>query len=185
MSDIRIAYRYAKSLMDLAIEKNILEQVQKDMHLFKTVCEQNRDFKMMLSNPIVLHSQKLTVMEKIFEGKVNEMVMAFFRIITKKGRESYLLQVAISFQNQYNEYMNIDHAIVTTNMELSAELRKEVIAMVNSITNRKVDLEEKVNKDLIGGFVLRVGDKQIDESINSKIRDLRQKMTSNKFIKLI
>jgi F-type H+-transporting ATPase subunit delta len=185
MSEIRIAYRYAKALLDLAIEKNELEQVHNDMQLFNTVCKQNRDFRLMLENPIILPASKLKVLDAIFAAKVNPMVMHFFQIITKKGRESYLPQVGVSFHQQYNEHMGIDHAIVTTTVALTDSLRKEVINLLKQITDRKIELEERVDPNLIGGFVLRVGDRQIDESINSKLRALKNQLTSTQYIRTI
>lgn len=183
MSELRIAFRYAKSLLDLSIEKGNLEQVHADMQLFSSVCEANRDFVLLLRNPIVSHQKKLGVLENVFKSKVDDMTLQFFRIITIKGREMYLPQVALGFHQQYNSYKGIEHAIITTSIPLNETIKAEVVKLVKEVSNKEVELEERLDENLIGGFILRVGDKQIDESIQSKLRLLRQQMTSNTYIK--
>ena len=97
MSELRVASRYAKSLIELAAEKGVLEQVHEDMKLFTSVISQNREFQMLLRNPIVKSDKKLTVLNSVFTGKVQEMTLAFFNIVTRKNIESALEFVATEF----------------------------------------------------------------------------------------
>ncbi len=174
MSEFRIASRYAKSLLELAQEKKALNKVLKDIETFDNLCETNRDFVLMLKNPIVNHWHKLTIIKKIFEGKVEKMTLSLFEIITRKNREMYLPETAKAFLKQYNEISGIVESTVTTVAPLSAALKKEVTALLDQLTGKKkVQLTEVVNPDLIGGFVLKIGDKQIDESVSSKLRELK------------
>ena len=87
MSEYRIASRYAKSLLDLAVEKGQLEEVNKDMLMFSNLVKENRDLLLMLKSPIVTHDKKLAVLNQIFEGKVNDLTLAILRILTRKQRE--------------------------------------------------------------------------------------------------
>ncbi len=88
MSEFRIASRYAKSLLGLASEQGKLEEVNKDMLLFSEVVSENRDFKLFLKNPVVAHDKKLTVLNQVFTGKVNDLTLAIFKILVKKQREA-------------------------------------------------------------------------------------------------
>ncbi len=185
MSEYRIASRYSKSLIDLAVEKNQLEDIKADMELFAKVCNENRDFVLMLNNPILESLRKAAIIKKVFKGKVQEMTSLFFDIVSRKHRESVLPEMAKVFKQLYNEHKGIITAEVTTTFKLDDSLRSEVIRIVKEISNKEVELSEKVDEALIGGFLIRVGDKQIDETIQSKLNDLRRELTQNQYIKQI
>lgn len=183
MSEYRIASRYAKSLLDLAVERKVLEEVNKDMQLLTGIAEESRDLVLMLKSPIITHDRKLAVLNNVFKGKVNDMTMSFFTILTKKHREAYLIAVAKEFHHQYNVHKGIEEATITTTFPLTDALRKEFVAVVERITSKKVELTEKVDESLIGGFILKIGDRQIDDSINSKLKALRLEFTKNHYEK--
>lgn len=185
MSQNRVASRYAKSLLDLAIEQKVDDKVLADMKLLAKVGHENRDFALLLKNPVINHDKKLAVLKAIFEGKVDKMTIAIFDVIAKKHREAYLLSIADSYQHLYNERRGIISAEVTTTFPLNENLRKEFKTIVASISGKTVELSEKVDKDIIGGFVLRVGDRQLDDSVNSKLKGLRRQLGSNPYIKQI
>lgn len=184
MSEFRIASRYAKSLIDLANEKGILEDVYNDMLLVKKVCVDNRDFALMLKNPIIKHDKKRNILNAVFKGKVNDVTIAILDILTRKNRESVIPSIASEFVNQYNVFKGIEVAQITTTIPLDNTLRAEFEKIVSQISDKKsVQLEEKVDKDLIGGYLLRVGDRQLDDSILSKINELKLKFSQNPYIK--
>ncbi|MDQ2656283.1 MAG: ATP synthase F1 subunit delta [Bacteroidota bacterium] len=184
MADSRAASRYVKSLLDLAVEKKALEEVHRDMLLFSRAIANSRPLELLLHNPVIKHDQKLAVLKKIFEGKVHVLTMAFFEIITRKNREPILSTVARRFHDAYNEYKNIGKATVTTAIPLDAKARAEFESLVRSYSDRKqIELIEKVDPDLIGGFVLNVGDRQVDASIRNKIKTLKVKFGENPYIK--
>lgn len=184
MSEFRVASRYAKSLLELADEKGVLEEVHNDMQSFANLCKENREFVLMLKNPIIKHDKKRTILEKVFKGKVNDLTMAIFDIITRKNREAVLPGIAREFHHQYNVKKGIEVASVTTAVTLDEGLKSELIDLVKKISGKeKVELKEIVDKDIIGGYVLKVGDRQIDDSIKSKLKALELKFSQNPFIK--
>lgn len=184
MADIRAASRYVKSLLGLAVEKNVLDQVHADMQLFTKVIDENRAFELLLYNPIIRHDKKRAILEKIFAGKVNALTMAIFDIITKKNREPLLPAIAKEFHNAYNTYNDIGPATITTAFPIDAKLRAEFEKIATELSDRKnVELKEEVDKDIIGGFVLEVGDKQIDASIKSKLKALKLNFSQNPYVK--
>ena len=185
MSEYRIASRYAKSLLDLAVEKNQLEDIKADMDLFSKVCRENRDFILMLNNPVIESLKKAAIIRTIFKGKVQEMSSLFFDLVSRKHRESVLPEMSKVFKQLYNEHKGIITADGATTFPLSDDLRAEVVKIVKSISGKEVELNEKVDESLIGGFLIRVGDKQIDETIQSKLNDLRRELTQNQYIKQI
>ena len=183
MSDYRVASRYAKSLLSLADEKGVLEKVHDDMQLFSKTAEENKEFTRILKNPVINHEKKLNILKAIFSGKVHPLTFSIFEIITRKNREAILPSIAKAFHQQYNIFKNIEEAKVITTFPLTEELRKEFELIVWKYTGKKVDLKEEVDESLIGGYILNIGDRQIDESLNSKLKDLKLQFSRNPYIK--
>jgi F-type H+-transporting ATPase subunit delta len=184
MVDSRAASRYVRSLLSLAVEKNALEAVHGDMLMFSRIIAENRAFELMLRNPIIKHEKKRDILEKVFTGRVHPLTMGIFDILTRKNREPLLPAIAKEFHSAYNIYKGIGKGTVISAVPLDSELRGEFENMVKKLSAKdKVELIEKVDKDMIGGFVLNVGDKQIDASIKNKLKALKVKFSHNPYIK--
>ena len=183
MIETKVAKRYAKSLIDFSNEKSLLDAVNKDMQLFSSVCDENRDLALLLSNPIIHGDKKRTVLHEIFGKHVNKLTMTFFEIVIRKGREKYLIQIAKNFIEQYKFLKKILTAEIISAVGLDEKLRKQIYNMLRNDTNSEVELVEKVDNKLIGGFVLRIGDRQYDASISSELRKLAQAFSANPYVK--
>ena len=188
MSEFRVASRYAKSLLDLSIEKNALEEVHRDMQLFDQICEQNRDFWLLLKNPIINHAKKLGVLESLFKDRVHHITASFFEIITRKNREPVLASIAKEFHHRYNDHKGVEEAVVTTTFPIDEQLRtqfKQMVSQADGSGSGGVELDEVVDESLIGGFVLKIGGQQIDASVQSKLKELKLQFTFNPYIREI
>ena len=184
MAYSRATSRYVKSLLDLAIEKNVLDQVHSDMLLFDKVVEENHSFALLLKNPIIKHDKKRDILEALFKSKVNGLTMAFLDIITRKNREPLLPAIAREFHNAYNAFKGLSKATITTAVPLDAAMRAEFEAMVRKIsTTKQVELIEKVDASMIGGFVLHTGDRQIDASMKNKLNAMKVQFSQNPYVK--
>lgn len=173
MVESRAASRYAKALLELAIEQKVLDQVHEDMLFFTRTVDENRALLLMLQSPVVPHHKKYAVLHDLFQKRVHPITFSIFDIITKKNREGILYDIAKAFHEQYNVYNNIQVAQVITTFPLDEQLRARFKKLTEETTGKKVELKEEVDPKLIGGFVLRVGDKQIDESIKHKLLKLQ------------
>ncbi|MEP1034456.1 ATP synthase F1 subunit delta [Ekhidna sp.] len=180
MSVSRIAVRYATPILELAEDKKILDAVKADMESFKAVCEESKDFSLMLKSPIIPHLRKADILKKIFSGKVNELTLQAFDIITKKNRESLLEDIAEEFLHLYNIKKGLAEVSVTTSIELDAEMKKAFEKLAKDITGKEPLLKEKVNPEIVGGYILKVGDRQIDDSVSGQLKELKLKFSKNK-----
>lgn len=186
MANSRVASRYIKSLLGLAVEEGAIEEVHKDMQMFTAICKGNRDFVLMLRNPVIKHDVKRGILERTFKGKVHALTMAILGILTRKNREAILPDIAREFHHAYNEYKGVGSATVTTAVPIDAALRAQIELLVKQISMKStVEVEEKIDPEMIGGFVLNVNDKQVDASIKSKLQALRIKFQQNPYIKEI
>jgi len=179
----KVSARYAKSLLDLSIDKGLLEKVYLDMKLIATTCKASNDIQLLLKSPIVKSDKKLVVLNEIFNNKIEQLTLDFIRILTRKKRESFLASIADAFIEQYKEHKSILTAIVTTAQGLDDELRKKVYEVVKKSYDSEIELIEKVDKSIIGGFIIRVGDKQDDTSISRKLKSLYRAFNENPYIK--
>ena len=149
MKETRVALRYAKSLISLALERQILEQIKDDMQTVKSVYDENREFRNMLKSPIVKSDKKTNILN-VFSKELSELSMTFINKIIGKKRESILGAIAENFIKLYNEHKNIVTANVTTATKITEETRSQVLDKLKSIVgDASVQVEESLDENLI------------------------------------
>jgi F-type H+-transporting ATPase subunit delta len=174
MSELTVATRYAKSLIDLAQEQKSLEAVKDDMSLFVQTLKASAELQAVLRNPIIAHSKKKSILHAIFEGKVSKVTLAFFDIMVNKSRGEILFPTALEFVNQYDVIKHIINATVVSASPLSAVNLQKMTDEVKAITGGTVVMHAKVDPELIGGFVLTIGDRQIDTSVATDLKIIKK-----------
>ena len=183
MPNPRLAARYAKSLLDLSVEKGQLEKVYADMLWLQGVCKSNRDFVNLLRSPIIKSDTKGKIVSAVTDGKISELTIAFNRLLVTKTRESYLPEIITAFIAAYKEKKGIKTIRLTTAVTASDELKNAIVEQVKrSAGFTQVELEEKVEPALIGGFVLQIGDQLVDASIAYDLRSVAKQFENNDFI---
>ena len=174
MSEITVAIRYAKALIDLAEEQKAVEAVKDDMVLFYKTVRSSPELGAVLANPIVSHSKKKAILADIFAAKVSKVSMAMFNIMIDKGRGEVLYTTSHEFIGLYDIKHNITYAKVVSAAELSDANKKKLLDEVQSAIGGTVKLNTQVDPSLIGGFVLTVGDRQIDTSVAASLRKIKK-----------
>ena len=183
MLNPRLASRYAKSLLDLAIEKNQLEQVFEDIQLMEKICKGSRDFVNLLRSPIIKGGTKRKIIDAVTTGKISQLTSSFMALLTSKGREANLPEIIHSFIRQYKEHKNIHTVKLTTAVPLSDELKKFIVEKVKKSGGYEtIELDEKVDNSLVGGFILQVDDKLIEASIAYDLKKISRQFENNDFI---
>ena len=177
MSEIKVAARYAKSLIDLALEQNALEEIKVDMELFVNTLRINTELQAVVKNPIIPLNKKNAIINAVFGGKIHRVTSSFLKIVIDKGRAEIIYGTAKEFLNQYNQYKNIVTAKVTSATPLTENAKTEIINKVKAITGGEVLLQTEVDDSLIGGFILTVGDMQFDTSLASGLAKLKKEFT--------
>jgi len=184
MKGTRVALRYAKSLLSLADERNILEQVKDDMLTLVSVCEENSDFRDMLKSPVVKSDRKAAILKQVFEKEVCELSMTFINLVLEKRREAILGAIANSFIDLYNDLKNIVKATVVTANAITEDTRNKVLSQLKLVAgDANILIEEQVDESIIGGFVLRIGDTEYNASIANKLQQLKREFVSNPYLK--
>lgn len=186
MSQIQIAERYAKSLIGLAQDQKILSEVFEDMRSIQAVCK-HAEFTTMLQSPVIYSDKKLAIFKQLFEGKIQGLSLHFITLLIQKGRESILGSICNAFIEQYKVIKKIKTARIISATELDE-------TELNKIKNRfafwlkpgeVMDLSQKVDSNLIGGFILEMGDQNYDASIKRQLGELKDNLYDKSYISLV
>jgi len=183
MKNQRIAVRYAKALFMLSKEFNMTDKVKADMALIEEVIKNSPDFKAFLASPIIREEKKLKVIEEIFAQKINEITHKFINLIVGKRRFMYIDAIAVEYLNFFRAFKGIKKAQIQSVVPLNDENKQSILEILKAFTHTEIELIEELRKELIGGFVLKIDDKQYDASIKSKITKLTKEYSINVYEK--
>jgi F-type H+-transporting ATPase subunit delta len=183
MLNPRVASRYAKSLLDLAVEQGQLEQVHGDMLYLQQLTKESREFLNLLRSPVIKAETKIRTINAVTIGKISPLTTSFIQLMTSKTRESVLPEIITSFINQYKEHKGIKTVKLTTAVPVSDAVKAEIIAQVKKSGGfENLELQETVDPTIIGGFVLQADDQLIDASIAYDLKNISRQFENNDFI---
>lgn len=182
MKQTRAALRYSKAILNLAKDNKNETEVNSDMLLVASTIADNKDLDVMLNSPVIKAKDKKKVLEQLFSDKVSNITLGLFHLLEENKRLAILEEVAKQYTIIYDHLKHIDIAKVTTAVPLTKEMEKEVLNKVVALTGNKATLENEVNPDILGGFVLRVGDVQYDASISNYLNELRKEFDHSDYI---
>jgi F-type H+-transporting ATPase subunit delta len=185
MIEIKLGDRYANSILVLAQERGQVERVREDFQRIQRVCRSNPDFVNMLESPLIKSDKKQNIINEIFGGRFCDIVQTLIEIIVRKKREGYLDDIAERFLFQYDRLNNITRGIIRSAAPLTAEQLEKIKQLVQKEFKTSFELTEVVDKSLIGGFVLDIGDRQFDASIATRLRALKNEFDSNPYVKQV
>jgi F-type H+-transporting ATPase subunit delta len=185
MSAYRLASRYAKSLLDLAVEKNALEAVFADISYFNSVVKSVSEFRAVLRNPDINSGKKHQIFNQLF-GHYHPITKAFLDIVIRKRRSEFLPEFASAFIEMYHTHNHITAVTLTTAVEADTATMEKVKTLLQQRAGlEKIVLETKVAPKIIGGFILKFGDKMIDASIQHKLEIIDDNFLNNDYVKKI
>ena len=174
--------RYAKSLIALSIEKEELDAIYNDMTLISDTVSNSKDLEILLKSPVVKTDRKHEILTAIFGKSTTQLTKQFLLLISSRNREALIGDIANAFVRQYKVIKKIIVTEVTSAVKLDAAQKKNILQLLNTDESSSVEVIETINPDIIGGFIVRVDDKQIDASISRKLDDLRQDFSKNQYI---
>jgi len=178
MNDSKISVRYSRALFQLALEKKILDNINHDMILISEVCK-TKEAKELLTSPIIVPSEKEAILHKMFEDKVEKTTLSLIDLVVKNGRETFLPAIARVFIHETRKYKGITESVLTTAVKVDAKIINQIKDLISEVFNTKADLNEKIDNEILGGFILRVDDNYIDASIRNKLRKISKELKSN------
>jgi len=183
MLNPRLASRYAKSLIDMAVEQNVLEDTLKDVQLIDATLRANRELTVVLNSPVIKSDKKDAIIEAVFTTHLTKLTRAFIKLLTLKGREANLGEMATAFMEQYRTLKNISQVRLVTAASVSTEFLESIRAKVAAaLPGQQIEMTTEVKPELIGGFQLEMGDKLVDASIRRDLNDIKKQFLENLYV---
>jgi F-type H+-transporting ATPase subunit delta len=176
MKGTKAASRYAKALLELAIETNKLDSVAADMNYLLETSKETTEFVTFLKSPVINSSKKISIFQEIF-GQFEDLTMLFIKQVATNRREFLLPEIAFSFDAQLKEYKGIVPITIVSAAPLNNATRESILNKINASVKGELEVSEVIDADLIGGFMVRMGDMQIDASVASQLNNLKQRLT--------
>ena len=182
MSGSRAAIRYAKAILSFALDQQKEVEVNNDMLLIANTINESKDLQLLLTNPVVKTELKKVVLKEVFATKISSLSQKLIDLLIDNKRLPILNEVAKKYTVIFDSLKGIEIAKVTTAIPLTDELNKQVLNKVKEITGKEATIENIVNPDIIGGFILRVGDVQYDASVANKLQVLKRQFADESYL---
>ena len=176
MNNSRASERYAKSLLTLSIDENLLRDVKSDIDMLMGIFSRSREISNLYINPIIPIHHKVEISKQLFENKINKLTLNLLLNVIYRKRDSLIESIFLKFIELYNLYKNIVESSITTTTELDDITLDYIKSFSEKISNKKVSLMQNIDKNIIGGFNLKIGDKMYDCTISSKINELKKQL---------
>ena len=175
MNDSKISVRYSRALFQSALEKNILDEVNKDMILISEICKV-AETKEFLHSPVIVPSKKMDIFHKILGENVEKITLSLIDLVVKNGRESFLPAIARVFIHETMKYKGITKSVLTTASKVDEKVKEQISELISDLFNTKAELEEVIDAEIIGGFILRIDDNYIDASVRNRLNKIKKEL---------
>ena len=176
MDEGLISVRYATAVFSLAKEKKLLATIKEDMEFILSVCTLSADFNRMLTSPVVKPSDKIAVIKRIFNKKVNTISLNLLELVVKNNRETFIGSICRVVLALIRKEKNIRTAVITTAVPLEGDTLSGAEKTLEAELGTRVELSGRFNPGLIGGLVLRIDDMQYDASVKTQLKKLKQEL---------
>jgi len=169
-----LAERYAKAFFKLALEQDLEERVSADMQGVASLIRESRELRIFLHAPVINPGKKEKILKEILGKTVHPLTLSFILLLVRKRREAHIPDITFEYLELYNEYHHIVRVLLRSPVAATEEIRREVSGVMKKFTDAEIVLEEKIEPDLIGGFVLNWKDNQYDASIRKQLSRLNR-----------
>ncbi|NLR89709.1 MULTISPECIES: ATP synthase F1 subunit delta [Flammeovirga] len=172
-AESRVATRYAKAFVSVALQEGSQDKLYADADFILSTINDSRELQNALNSPIIKAEKKAAILTGIFSANVSDLTNKLITLVVEKNRTSALSEIVKAIKAEFDVVKNIQRATVVTSTPLNATTKEALVAKVTKSTGKTVELEEKVDPSLIGGYILTVGDKQLDCSVKSQLQQLK------------
>lgn len=178
MNEARAAARYAKAVLDFAVEQKKTDVLEKDMRAIVETISVSKELREMISSPVLKADIKKKALLSVFKG-CDPITEGLVNLLFQNRRIGLLNEVALKYIIFNEDLKGEGVAYVTTAVTLSGELEKKVLKEVSKLTGNKITVRNKIDESIVGGFILRIGDLQYDASISNKLNTIKREFTKS------
>jgi len=172
-----ISKTYGEALFELAVEENKTDVFVEEIEGILGVLEENPEFDTLMNHPKILKEEKITVMENVFKGRISDELVGFLSLIITKDRYNEVRKILEYFLQEVKVLKGIGTAFVSSAQALRPEQQKAVEERLLATTSfNKMEMHYSVDPELIGGMVIRIGDRVVDSSVKAKLEELTRQL---------
>jgi len=179
MNDSKIPVRYSKALFESALEKDKLDKVYDDMKIVRGLCSM-KEVRDILDNPVISPVKRREIFGAVTGKDIDGLTVKFLDLVFARGREKYLHSMALDFINETRKHRGIKEVTITTVVPVTDAIRKEITSLGERTMKSDIELIEKTDASLIGGFILQVDDTYVDASVRSRLNRFKKEFASAK-----
>lgn len=177
MNDSKISVRYAKALLQAAVDAKKEDAVRSDMVSLLECITASPDFRALLESPVVADSKKVEIFDSLFAENFCKLTIDFFKVLVRNKRENFLKMICLNFAEFYARSKNIKRVLITSAVETTDDVRQKVKALAKDVSEgSNVELSVKVDPDIIGGLIVQVDDKVYDASVKSQLAKIKENL---------
>ena len=173
----RAAIRYAKAILETAVSSGKANQVNEDMKSIIAAVDSSADLREFLASPIISSDVKMKALSEVFSS-VQAETKSLFRLLQENKRFEIVVAIATQFNTQFDEMNGVEVANVTTAFPITADLEAQILAKAATISTKKLTIKNTVDASIIGGFILRIGDKQYNASVSNRLQELKREFSN-------
>lgn len=170
--------RYATALFEIAKEQGAMTKFKEEAIAICDILKDTPEYINLLSHPSVVEANKLEFIQEAFSGKVAHEFVGLMELIIKKSRTEYLIDILIKFIEMAKQEEGLIRGMVTSAMPLTNQQIAQIKANLEQGTGKTIELDVVVDASLIGGLIIRVGDKVVDGSIKGQMNTLKSELNS-------
>jgi len=177
MSGIRAAIRYAKAILEIASSKGVSSEVSSDMALIASTINGNLELSSFIQNPLIKTDVKKNVVLEVF-ASVNEVTKSLFHLLLENKRFEILDSISLEYNKLFDIMNGVEVAKVTTAVPMDSDMEAKILAKIGNFSDKKVTIVNTVDPSIIGGFILRIGDKQYNASVANRLEVLKRELSN-------
>jgi F-type H+-transporting ATPase subunit delta len=177
MSGTRAAIRYAKAILEIADSKKVTSEVSADMALISSTINSNAELNIFIQSPTIKVEQKESALLEVF-ASANAVTKSLFHLLLENKRFEILNVIALEYNKLFDIMNGVEVAKVTTAFPMDAALEAKVSAKIATFSNKKITIENTIDPSIIGGFILRIGDKQYNASVANRLQVLKRELNN-------
>ena len=172
-----VSKTYGEALFELAVEEGKEDSFLDEVTSIKEIMDSNPDFSKLMNHPKILKEDKLQVIENVFKGRISDELLGFIHLVVTKDRYSEIDEILDYFINEVKGLKGIGKATVTTAFDLSDAQKQNVYdRLIETTAYKSMEIDYMIDESLIGGMVIRIGDRVVDSSVKTKLNKLQREL---------
>lgn len=183
MNQSKISVRYAKAVFEVGKEQGILEKLYSDFNVIRKSIYENKDFYQVITSPVIKSADKINLLVATYKSAVAPLTLRFLEMLVENNREAYISDIARNFAVFYRKELNIKEVVLTTPSGLNSKVTDSLSQTVAKAFDSSVEVREELKPEMIGGVIIRIENMQLDMSVATQLREIKERLKMDSYKK--